>query len=147
MTKKALISPLEVIAGDPGGYRVAEVRSTVFSVAPPLFWVDCADDITTNHYYKDHNFYPITPPDPGVPRKVSRAQGKAALIQAGLWGSVLSFVAGISDPTQKAFAEIAINDTQDWERNSPFLAQAAQALGLSEQQLDDLFTVAAQIKF
>lgn len=83
-------------------------------------------------------------PDP-VPYSVTRAQGKAALIQASLWSSVLAFVESIEDPTEKALAEVALNDTLDWRRDSPFLSQAAAAIGLSSEQLDDLFTAAAQI--
>lgn len=80
-----------------------------------------------------------------VPQMVSRAQGKVALIQAGLWAQVLSFVAAIDDPLQKAVAEVALNDTSEWRRDSPFLAQAGAALGLTAEQLDDLFVAAAQV--
>lgn len=81
-----------------------------------------------------------------VPASVSRAQGKLALIQAGLWPQVQAFVAGIEDATQRALAEVALNDTTEWRRASTFLAQCAQALGLSERQLDDLFTAAAEVQ-
>lgn len=77
-----------------------------------------------------------------VPQQVTRAQGKAALIQAGLWADVLAFVDGIEDPTEKAMAEVALHDTMHWQRTSPFLNAAATALGLTSQQLDDLFTAA-----
>ena len=80
-----------------------------------------------------------------VPQVVSRAQGKVALIQAGLWAQVLSFVAAIDDPLQKAVAEVALNDTSEWRRDSPFLAQAGAALGLTAEHLDDLFVAAAQM--
>lgn len=80
-----------------------------------------------------------------VPAQVSRAQGKAALIQAGLWDSVVAYVAGIADATERALAEVALYDTQDWRRDSPFLTQAAAVLGLAEAQLDDLFRQAAKI--
>lgn len=80
-----------------------------------------------------------------VPQMVSRAQGKVALIQAGLWAQVLSFVAAIDDPLQKAVAEVALHDTSEWRRDSPFLAQAGAALGLTAEQLDDLFVAAAQV--
>lgn len=80
-----------------------------------------------------------------VPAQVSRAQGKAALITAGLWDSVVAYVAGIADVTERALAEVALYDTQDWRRDSPFLATAAAALGLTDQQLDDLFVAAAAI--
>lgn len=86
------------------------------------------------------------PPAPKpVPQSVSRAQGKAALISAGLWADVLAFVASIPDPTQKALAEVALNDTAEWRRDSPFLAQAAAAIGLDETGLDALFMTASEI--
>lgn len=80
-----------------------------------------------------------------VPQMVSRAQGKVALIQAGLWPQVLSFVAAIPDPVERAVAEVTLHDTQEWRRDSAFLAQAAQALDLTEQQLDELFVTAAEV--
>lgn len=80
-----------------------------------------------------------------VPQMVSRAQGKVALIQAGLWAQVLSFVAAIPDPVERAVAEVTLHDTQEWRRDSPFLAQAGAALGLTAEQLDDLFVAAAQV--
>lgn len=86
------------------------------------------------------------PPPPSVPAFVSRAQGKAALIQAGKWADVLAFVGAISDPTEQALAEVALNDTQTWRRDSPFLASATAALGLSAAEVDDLFIAAAKIK-
>ena len=82
----------------------------------------------------------------GVPQSVSRAQGKLALIGAGLWPAAIAFVEGITDPAQKAYAEVALNDTQEWRRDSPFLASAAAALGLSEGQLDTLFITAKELQ-
>lgn len=90
-------------------------------------------------------------PDPAdvapvpVPQTITRAQGKAALIQAGLWPQVQTFMAGIEDPNEQLLAEVALNDTVTWERSSPFLARVAVALGLSEQQLDELFIAAAAV--
>jgi len=84
-------------------------------------------------------------PEPEPITQVSRAQGKAALISAGLWSGVVSFVNAIPDDTQRALAEVALYDTTNWQRNSPFLSSAAEALDLTEQQLDDLFLAASQI--
>lgn len=81
-----------------------------------------------------------------VPDVVSRAQGKASLIQAGLWPSVVDYVAGIADQTEQLLAETALYDTQEWRRDSPFLNAAALALGLTKEQLDQLFIAAAQIQ-
>ncbi len=54
---QALISPNEKVV-DPNtglmiGERVAEVMYTPFEVAPPLFWVPCADDVQADIYYYD----------------------------------------------------------------------------------------------
>lgn len=81
-----------------------------------------------------------------VPAAVTRAQGKLALARAGLWDKALQFVASIDDPEQKIVAEVAINDTLEWRRESPFLALAAQALGLDDVQLDELFIAASAIE-
>ena len=81
-----------------------------------------------------------------VPQVVSRAQGKVALIQAGLWAQVLAFVAAIPDPAERAVAEVTLHDTQEWRRDSPFLASAAAALDLSEGQLDELFIMAGGLQ-
>ena len=80
------------------------------------------------------------------PESVTRAQGKAALITAGLWPGVLSFVAAIPDPTERALAEVALHDTQQWRRDSPFFNTAATALGLDDEQLDALFLAASKIE-
>ena len=81
-----------------------------------------------------------------VPEFVTRAQGKAALIRAGLWQGVLSYVASIEDETEKSVAEVALNDTTNWQRSSPFLNDAAHALGLTDEQLDGLFLQASKIE-
>lgn len=98
----------------------------------------------------DERGRPILAPRPTLvektPQQVSRAQGKAALIQAGLWQSVLDYVASIEDATQKAIAEVALNDTTYWQRTSPFLNAAATAIGLTQEQLDDLFIAASEIE-
>ena len=81
-----------------------------------------------------------------APASVSRAQGKLALIGAGLWPAAIAFVEGITDPTQRAYAEVALHDTQEWRRDSPFLASAAAALDLTEEQLDTLFITAGGLQ-
>ena len=89
---------------------------------------------------------PLEPARPvPVPTTITRAQGKAALIQAGLWPQVLAFVAAIDDAEEKPLAETALHDTVHWERESPFLRKAAQALGLTDEKLDELFVAAGGI--
>jgi hypothetical protein len=47
---KALISPNEP---RQAGYRIAEVAQNSFEIAPPLFWVDCSDDVIADLYWYD----------------------------------------------------------------------------------------------
>ena len=82
---------------------------------------------------------------PSVPASVSRAQGKTALINAGLWSAVLAAVAAIEDATQKQLAEVALHDAGTWERSSPTLNALAYGLGMDDAQLDALFTSAAGV--
>lgn len=66
--KKALISPDETVVSYISGWtsdipprpvrsyysnacRVAQVEDTAFDVAPPLYWIDCADNVTAAGYY------------------------------------------------------------------------------------------------
>jgi hypothetical protein len=69
----ALISPTELIYSYDGtliGVRIAEVAQTPFEVAPPLYWIECADDINAQDWYfqtetQSCQLKPI-PPDPEV---------------------------------------------------------------------------------
>ena len=56
MAKKALIDPNCIISDWDGneGQRICEVVEvgSEFSVASPLFWIDCADDVSpADHFY------------------------------------------------------------------------------------------------
>lgn len=76
---------------------------------------------------------------------VTRAQGKAELIKQGLWDDVRTFVESIKDPTERALGFVALDDTTHWQRHSPFLNSVANALELSESDMDDLFAKASVI--
>lgn len=82
---------------------------------------------------------------PAAPQSVSRAQGKAALILAGKFDAVMQYVDSIPEASEKALAQVALNDTTEWERESAFLNNAAKAMGLTDQDLDDLFISASKI--
>lgn len=80
-----------------------------------------------------------------IPPVVSRAQGKSALIMAGYWQAVLDYVAAIEDPTERALAEVALHDTQEWRRDSQFLATACAAIGIDDAGADGLFIAASKV--
>jgi len=78
--KNALISPNEQVSYISAwdgqkpvytvlGQRVAEVADAQFEVAPPLFWLACADDVTAISFYYDATSLtivqiPESPPKP-----------------------------------------------------------------------------------
>lgn len=117
-----------------------------------LFFID---DVLTLDKYMDMIKVPPRPEveggepvvyGPFVPSSVTRAQAKAALTMRGLWDTVVTFVDGLPEGADKTMALISINDTNDWLRNSPMLQQIAGQLGLTSEDLDDLFILAHSIK-
>ena len=69
--KEALISPNEP---RETGYRVAEVCDVSFEVAPPLFWVACADDVVADEYWYDptnQTIKPIPQPEPAPDQPIT----------------------------------------------------------------------------
>ena len=92
----------------------------------------------------DENGYPVAvnppPAVPVVPSSVSPAQARLALLGASLLSQVEAIVGAADQATQ-----IAWNNASVIERNSPTVAALAGALGLTDAQLDDLFTTAASI--
>lgn len=75
---------------------------------------------------------------------VSRFQAKAALLQVGLLSQVEMLLAGGADP----LAQLAWNEAQEFQRNSPTITYLAShpSIGLSATDLDNLFRLAATIR-
>jgi hypothetical protein len=76
---------------------------------------------------------------PVVPTSVTLYQGRAALIEAGLFNDVKSAVTGLGEAS---LAFQAFEYANHWYRDSPFIAQLAGALGLTDAQIDELFIAA-----
>lgn len=86
---------------------------------------------------------PVPEAEPPVPDSITRAQGKAALIYADLMPAVTAFIASIADPKDRALAEVTMNDEDAWRRDNAFLNAAGAAMGLTAEQIDDLFRQAS----
>lgn len=81
-----------------------------------------------------------------IPSVVSRKQARMALVLSGIpLASVQAAIDAIEDDTQRALAQIAWEDATEFRRDDPFLAMLSGALGLTEAQLDDLFSLAATL--
>lgn len=110
-----------------------------------LVWIKCADIVQLYWRYDGKHFYEPSNIETDTPQQVTRAQVKAALITAGLWDLVLEYVESIEDVTERALAQVTLHDTTHWHRASPFLEGVAEALGITSEQLDDLFLQAIGI--
>lgn len=75
-----------------------------------------------------------------VPTSVTPLQARKALRQAGLKAQVDAYIATLSDEAQEEWEYcIAV------ERNNGLVSDAATALGMTEEQKDDLFRLAATL--
>jgi hypothetical protein len=81
---------------------------------------------------------PADPPPPIVITSVTMRQARLALLGAGLLEQVN---AAITDPV----AQIEWEYAQTVERHSPLVQNLAAGLGLTEEQLDNLFTLASTL--
>ena len=82
----------------------------------------------------------VAPPSPQV-TQVTAYQAKIQLSRAGLYDSVVTTVNTSDNPEFKIAWEVATS----FERNSPFILAFQPELGLTDEQVDDLFQQASQI--
>lgn len=109
------------------------------------------DDVDLPHYLDYANwvnsgnspeeFYE-EPPAP-VPQAVSRFQARAALYQFGFFDQVEQMM---QSPDTPMIAKLAWQDAQEFRRNSQLVNQMCTALGMTAEQIDELFRVAASIE-
>ena len=84
------------------------------------------------------------PPEPEVPDRCTRRQGRLALLQAGKLEQVEQALEAIQDPTEKKAAQIEY-EADTWERGNLFLQAMWEKLDGTPDELDDLFILAVQL--
>lgn len=143
---------------DANGYFAGAVEADESPLEPGVFLIPGgAIDVTPPNVPQgkvalwQNGWVFVNPPEPeqeeppldGVPQVVTRFQARAALHLSGLLTTVESLM---TDPQTDMLARLAWQDAQEFRRQSPTVLSMAGALGLTEQQLDDLFTTAAGIE-
>ena len=78
------------------------------------------------------------------PESVSRRQARRALLKAGLLDQVDVAIDAIQDIVTREAMRIDWQDATDFRRDNGTLIALAAALGLDDEQLDDLFIQASQ---
>lgn len=84
-------------------------------------------------------------PRPAVPEVVSMGQARIALHRAGLLTQVNAAITSLPDQL-RVEAELAWQYSNEVERHNGLVSMLAPALGLSEEQLDQLFITAASVR-
>lgn len=83
------------------------------------------------------------PPAPAVPQSVTPVQAFSALDQAGLLGTLMAY---IDAPTTPPLVRATALGATEWRRDSLLLMSVAIVLGLTGNQVDDLFKAAAAVQ-
>jgi hypothetical protein len=84
-------------------------------------------------------------PPPIVITSVTMRQGRLALLSTGKLALVQAAIDAIPDETLKAAAQIEWEYAQTIDRDSAFTQQMAAGLDLTDEQLDQLFTLASTL--
>lgn len=119
------------------------VRETYPPVAEPGFHIEYGDiayDEAGGFYYHSYRQMPNTPEPP--PAFIEPFQGKAILIQDGLYDAVKTY---INNPELPEIYRVAWESARTWERESVFVNTLLQLLGLTPEQGDDMFRRASLI--
>lgn len=99
--------------------------------------------VGVNWGYSGGNFTP-PPIVKYVPPEVTMRQARLALHAAGLLNNVATAINGLTEPA-KTQAQIEWEYSNSLVRSNPFVATLGGALGLTSDQIDDLFIAASQI--
>ena len=84
---------------------------------------------------------PVATENP-VPQEVDALQGLKAIDAAGLSAA---YEVWANDPKRTFLEKAFINRARTWRRDDPVLSAGAAALGLTGEQLDQLFVLAATL--
>lgn len=121
---------LEVTNSDPAG-----------RFHPSIAWISVPNGTEAGMVKSGSNY---VWPDTGLSaqvRVITRRQGRLALLQAGKLDLVESALDAIADTTEKKAAQIEY-EADTWELDNPFLQSMWSQLSGTEQELNDLFTLA-----
>lgn len=95
-----------------------------------------------SNYVVDNGYVVLSPLMTSVPQSVTRFQARAALMQANLLDDVEAMM---SSPETDPFITLAWKEVLEFRRDSPTILSIIHVLGLTEEQVDDLFRFASTI--
>lgn len=102
-------------------------------------------EVGVGYLWNGEDFSSPLPTEPIVPSEVTMRQAKLALLRAGLYEQVEQGIGTLPSP-QKEEAAIEWYYSSVMRRDKPFVSILGASLNLTEQQIDQLFQVAASIE-
>jgi hypothetical protein len=124
--------------------KVANIVEADAEFASRNGWVP-AESAGIGDTWDGQTFTPAPPPPPVVPQSVTMRQARLALLGADLLDNIDAAIAAIPDEAQRRAAQIEWEYANTVERNSTFVQQMAAGLGMTPEQMDQLFIAAAAI--
>ena len=132
---RALIAPQE-------NNRILDVKTIDYPVVPTWYWVDCPDNVTAEWKYIGGTFVAPTPePIPEIV-EVTMRQARLALLHYSLLQAVDDALNG---PTTPQAVKIEWEYATTVDKRSPLVANMKALLGLTDDQLTNLFNVASTL--
>ncbi len=131
------------------GYVIRDGDTKVPTVDSPLWPNTNPDYLAYKQWLADGGVpLPAPPLAPVIPDVCSPAQGLVALyaLKSITEQHILDALAQIPDPVQRYTAQIGYGRATEWRRDSPTMQAMAALLGLSEADLDALFTYAVGVQ-
>jgi hypothetical protein len=97
-----------------------------------------------NYLPEQYRAVPEIPPSPIVPSRITMRQARRALHQQGLLDDVSNAIEALPDPP-KTDAKIEWEYSNEVQRYNGLVSSLAPMLGLSEQDIDNLFILGATL--
>ena len=76
---------------------------------------------------------------------ISPRQAREIIIRNGLFNTIETYINNIEDETERLIARNYWEYSEVFERNHPILIQLKSALGITDEQLDNMFKEASKL--
>jgi hypothetical protein len=133
-------------------YAIIENGTVInIAVASPEFaaqqgWIECPEGVGIGWTFDGDTPVPPVPQPVPVPASVDNAQARMALIQSGIAiATVDAAIAAIPDAVEREIAYTQWEYRATVRRDSELLVSLGTAIGLTSEQIDDLFRLAATL--
>lgn len=142
-----------LIGGAEVGGVVLSGQYCIININDAVYGVDKAATLKTNLKPYEYTgpalrlFFGVAPHDYSttVPYSVTMRQARLALLSLGVLDNIDAAIASITDADARKAAQITWEFSSEVQRNNGLVTQLAPILGLTTEQIDNLFIAAANL--